>query len=157
MARKKTEAPPAYDPQTEPAPIAEPLPPAPEALEVPEPPAPAGPPQGLTPRYLPTSVGRKAYHKRWPVRMIDPDSLGEAPFLALPIDGDPTRRRIRQFLPSVAAELLSVNADTGNPPTIRLATDAEVAQYEADMDARSQARAARVSSRINEVREALIR
>lgn len=146
-----------YDPQSEPAQIAEALPPEPESLEVPPEPEKPRLPQGLTPRYLPTDH-RRAFHKRWRgVRMIDPASLGEAPYLALPIGGDPTRRCIRHFPPAIAAELLSVNAETGNPPTIRLATDAEVAQYEADAKARADERAARITQKIDQVREALIR
>lgn len=86
------------------------------------------PPQGVVFTYLETGTAKDRHPRHKHVRMIDPACFGGDPYLALPIDGDPSRVRVRQVLAIDAARLLSCDAATGGQSIHRLATDEEVAE-----------------------------
>ncbi len=93
------------------------------------PPKVALPPQGVVFRFLETGDPKKDQHPRFKfVRMIDPECFGGDPYLALPIDGDPSKVRVRQVLALDAARMLSCDPATGGQSVHRLATDEEVAE-----------------------------
>lgn len=132
MAKKTpASAPPAIDEtptQAEASAAAEQQPPEADPLEGTRPPAPR-PPQGIVFAFLSTGNPVKDLHPRHKhVRMIDPECFGGDPYLALPIDGDPSKVRIRQVLAADAAQLLSCDPATGGQSIHRLATDDEVAE-----------------------------
>lgn len=100
------------------------------AATTPPPDAPR-PPQGITPR-----LSGKFHTRFKTVELVEPDSLrvpkkrldGEAyfddPYLALP--NGKGGFAISQVSADHAALMLSCHPDSGAPPTVRLATDAEV-------------------------------
>jgi hypothetical protein len=97
-------------------------------------------PQGITLRRMESGDERKDFHPRWrQIRMIDPKSLvvdGKPPALAIPIDGDTTKVRVRRIEAGEAAYRLTCDPASGGQSVYRLASDEEVAAYEADLEAR---------------------
>jgi hypothetical protein len=95
----------------------------------------ARPPQGIALRYMQTgnaALDHLASGPHLTVPRVDPASLGEAPFLALPIEGQPGKIRVRQFTPEMAADILTRDAIPGRQQGIRLASDPEVAAHHAE-------------------------
>ena len=96
------------------------------------------PPQGIVLRNMSTGTPKLdliGVHKR---SRIDPACFGGDPFLALPIDGDPGKIRVRQVAARDASDLLSCDKATGAPSTYRLATDREVEEFRAEAAKRAQ-------------------
>jgi hypothetical protein len=111
---------------------------APAARAAPAPREAGGPPQGIVTRLRKSGNPILDFHRKHRrVPMIDPASLivdGKDPVLALPKEGGGVA--IKRVAADTAAELLTCDFITGGQPIQRLATDAEVAAYEADQEAR---------------------
>lgn len=97
-------------------------------------------PQGIVVTLMESGDERKDFHPKFrQIRMIDPKSLvvaGQPPALALPIDGDTQKVRIRRIDPAHAAYILTCDPASGGQSVYRLATDEEVAQLEAEQERR---------------------
>ncbi len=101
---------------------------------------PPRPPQGITIRYMSTgNPGLDFHRKHRKIRKIDPASLivdGKPPVLALPRDGE-AGKAFKRVGAEHAADLLVCDFVSGGPSVYRLATDAEVEAYEAELAARA--------------------
>jgi hypothetical protein len=98
------------------------------------------PPQGITIRYMATGNARRdllAIGPNTTIPRVDPDCLPEETYLALPIEGRPGTARVRVFNRATAAEVLANEQFPSKARGVRLATDAEVAAYQAEHAARS--------------------
>jgi hypothetical protein len=96
------------------------------------------PPQGITIRHMATGDRGRDFRAcgEYSVPRIDPECFGGEPFLALPMQGEQGRFRIKQFPAAVAADRLERECVPGWAQGIRLATDAEVAAHQVEDAAR---------------------
>lgn len=101
------------------------------------------PPQGITISYMATGNDAADFLKLGETKYprVDPACLGEAPYLAVPIQGQPGKYRVRQHNADVAADILTrevFRASQEGREALRLATDEEVKGFHAEAAERAR-------------------